>query len=183
MQVLIAMMIVCLSAVTASGQSWTFSRADVEYVLDLPSTTWRIVSRLDVHEHPEFVNGTDELNGYLRLSKILVASGTSPADVFQSEEKLRLQHLPGYVICEDCKGEFFRGNLSGATFSYEYTAAGKVMAGRIYYLQVDARTFYALRFTVAQDKLPALRDEMNSIARSFRLKCKVESRFGDELHL
>ena len=129
-----------------------------------------VVLRFDVHEHPEFIYGTDELNGYLRLSKMLVNSRTSPADLFQSEEKFSLQHLPGYVICDDCKGESFGGNLSGATFSYEYTDAGKVMAGRIYYLQVDTRTFYALRFTVAQDKLPALREQMNSIARSFRLK-------------
>ena len=170
MKVLIAVMVVCFSALTAPGQGWTFSRDGVEYVIEFPSATWRVVSRLDVHEHPEFVYGTDELNGYLRLSRILVDSDAGPADLFQSDEKLRLQHLPGYVICDSCKGEFFGGNLSGATFSYEYADAGKVIAGRIYYLQVDRRTFYALRFTVAQDRLPALREQMNSIARSFRLK-------------
>ena len=163
-------MVVCLCALTALGQGWKFSSDGVEYVIEFPSSTWRVVSRLDVHEHPEFVYGTDELNGYLRLSKISVESGTNAADLFQSEEKLRLQHLPGYVICDSCKGESFSGNLSGATFSYEYTDAGRVMVGRIYYLQVDRRTFYALRFTVAQDKLPALREQMNFIARSFRLK-------------
>jgi len=170
MKVLIGMMIVCFSALTAPGQGWTFSRDGVEYVIEFPSATWRALSRVDVHEHPEFVYGTDELNGYLRLSKILVEAGTSAADLFQSEEKLRLQHLAGYVICDGCKGESFGGYLSGATFSYEYTDAGRVMVGRIYYLQVDRRTFYALRFTVAQDRLPALREQMNSIARSFRLK-------------
>lgn len=163
-------MLVCFSALTAPAQGWTFSRDGVEYVIEFPSATWRVRSRVDVHEHPDFVNGTDELNGYLRLSKILVNPGTSAADVFQSEEKLRLQHLPGYMICSSCKGESFSGNLSGATFSYEYTDAGRVMAGRIYYLQVDTRTFYALRFTIAQDKLAALREQMNFIARSFRLK-------------
>ena len=170
MRVLIVIMVVCLSTLTALGQGWTFSRDGVEYVIEFPSTTWRTRSRVDVHEHPEFVYGTDELNGYLRLSKILVEPGTSAGDLFQSEEKLRLQHLPGYVICDSCKGESFGGNLSGASFSYEYTDAGKVMAGRIYYLKIDTRSFYALRFTVAQDRLPSLREQMNFIARSFRLK-------------
>jgi hypothetical protein len=169
-QVLIVVLLICFSASMALAQSWSFSRDGVEYVIEFPSAAWRVVSRVDVHEHPEFVYGTDQLNGYLRLSKILVNSGASAADLFQSEEKFNLQHLPGYVICDGCKGEFFGGNLSGATFSYEYTDAGKVMAGRVYYLQVDTRTFYALRFTVARDKLPALREQMNSIARSFRLK-------------
>ena len=100
----------------------------------------------------------------------MVNPETSAADLFESEEKFRLQHLPGYVLCDACKDDFLGGNLSGAIFSYEYTEAGKVMAGRIYYLQVDTRTFYALRFTVAQDRLPALREQMSIIAGSFRLK-------------
>lgn len=169
-QFLIVMLSICFSASTALAQSWTFRRDRVEYVLEFPSATWRTLSRVDVHEHPEFVYGSDELNGHLRLSKVLVNPGTSARDLFQSEEKLSLQRLPGYVMCGDCSGELFRGNLSGTVFSYEYTDAGKVIAGRIYYLQVDTRTFYALRFTVAQDKLPALREQMDLIARSFRLK-------------
>jgi hypothetical protein len=44
------------------------------------------------------------------------------------------------------------------------------MDGRIYYLQLNTRTFYALHFTVAGDKLQSLRDQMDAIARSFRLK-------------
>jgi hypothetical protein len=169
-QVLIAVLLISFNTLTASAQSWTFARDGVEYVIELPSPTWRVVSRVDVHEHVEFVNGTDELNGYLRVNKMLVDSGTRLTDLFQFEEKWKLQSLPGYVICGDCKGEAFRGNLNGATFSYEYINAGKVMAGRIYYLQVDKRTFYALRFTVAQDKLQGIRAEMDSIAQSFRLK-------------
>jgi hypothetical protein len=160
----------CASASAALAQTWTFSSDRVEYVIEFPSTTWRVVTRVDVHEHPEFVYGTDELNGYLRVSRILVNPGTSAADLFQSEEKFSLQHLPGYVLCDACKDQLVGGDLSGATFSYEYADAGKVMTGRIYYLQVDTRTFYALRFTLAQDRLPALREQMNLIARSFRLK-------------
>jgi len=169
-QVVIALLFICFGALTASGQSWTFSKADIEFVIEFPSATWSAVSRVDVHQHPDFIYGTNERDGYLRLSKTLVASSTRPADLFQAEEKFSLQRLPGYVACDDCKGEFVGGHFRGATFSYEYTEAGKVMAGRIYYLQIDPRVFYALRFTAARDRLPALREQMDSIVRSFRLK-------------
>jgi len=55
-------------------------------------------------------------------------------------------------------------------FSYEFVNQGRNMDGRIYYLRLDSRTFYILHFTVASQKLPSLRDQMDSIARSFRLK-------------
>ena len=60
--------------------------------------------------------------------------------------------------------------LSGAVFSYEYVSGGEAMSGRIYYLQLDKRTFYSLRFTVARYKLAGLRGEVDAIARSFQLK-------------
>jgi len=162
--------LVCLNALNGLAQSWTFTREGVEYIIDLPSASWRVMPRVDVHEHVEFVNGNDEVNGYLRLSKILVEVDTNAANLFQQDENWNLQRLPGYVVCGDCKGAAFRGHLSGASFSYEYSSRGRTMSGRIYYLQIDKRTFYALRFTVAQDKLQGLRDQMDSIARSFRLK-------------
>lgn len=163
-------MLVCLNVINASAQSWTFARDSVEYVIDLPSATWRVVPRVDVHEHVDFVNGNDEANGYLRVSTILVDVGTTAANLFQADEKWNLKRLPGYVVCGDCNGEAFRGHLSGATFSYEYTSQGRTMSGRVYYLQIDKRIFYALRFTVAQNKLQGMREQMDSIARSFRLK-------------
>jgi hypothetical protein len=162
--------LVCLNALNASAQSWTFARDGVEYVIDLPSATWRVVSRVDVHEHLEFVNGNNEVDGYLRLTKILVGSDTTAANLFQSDEKWSLQRLPGYEACSDCQGEAFRGYFSGAAFSYEYINGGRTMTGRVYYLQLDKRTFYALRFTLARDKLQGNREQMDFIARSFRLK-------------
>mgnify|MGYP003575440998 CR=1 FL=1 len=116
------------------------------------------------------MNGNNEVDGYLRLTKILVDSDTTAANLFQSDEKWNFERLPGYVVCSDCKGEAFRGNLSGATFSYKYSSGGRTMAGLIYYLQVDRRTFYKLRFTVARDKLQIIREQWTLSPRSFRLK-------------
>ena len=60
--------------------------------------------------------------------------------------------------------------MNGTAFNYEYTSAGKPMTGRIYYLQADNRTIYVLRFTGLRDRLGRIRNQMDIIARSFRLK-------------
>ena len=54
--------------------------------------------------------------------------------------------------------------------SYEYVKTGKPMLGRIYYLQADGRTVYALRFSGLRDKLARIRNQTDSISRNFRLK-------------
>src|SRR5688572_28778113 len=159
-----------LLSLNANAQTQTFTREGVEYVLDLPSSSWRAVSRVDVHEHLEFVNGEDHSNGYLRLRKKLVTADTTSEDLFREAEKWELQKLAGYVVCSGGKGTDFSGQLKGTVFSYEFVNQGSGMDGRIYYLRLDKRTFYILHFTVASEKLPSLRDQMDSIAGSFRLK-------------
>lgn len=159
-----------VSPMLVAGQTRQFTRDDIEYVLELPSPAWRAVSRLDVHNHPEFIYSDDPSSGYLRLGKILVDQPTTASELFYQEEKWRLQYLSGYVVCSECNGVHFKGRLSGSVFSYEYVTGGRAMYGRIYYLQIDPRTFYALRFTVARDKLQNIREQMESIARSFYVK-------------
>jgi len=164
------LLIIIAVSINANAQTQTFTREGVEYVLDLPSPSWRAVSRVDIHEHLEFVSGDDYNNGYLRLRKKLVTTATTSEDLFSEAEKLELQKLPGYVVCSGGKGTDFSGQLKGTVFSYEFVNQGRNMDGRIYYLRVDGRTFYILHFTVASEKLASLRDQMDSIARSFRLK-------------
>lgn len=168
--ILVALLLIIPFSTHADAQTQTFTREGVEYVLDLPSPSWRAVSRVDVHEHLEFVNGDDYNNGYLRLRKKLVTTDTTSEDLFREAEKWELQKLPGYVVCSGGKGTEFNGQLKGTVFSYEFVKQGRNMDGRIYFLRLDNRTFYVLYFTVASEKLPSLRDQMDSIARSFRLK-------------
>jgi len=153
-----------------NSQTRTFTRDNLEYILELPSPSWQPVSRLDIHDHFEFIYESNPANGDLTLRKRLVDAGVPPAELFRFDEKWEFERLPGYVVCSSCDGESFTGNLSGAVFSYEFVSGGDVVAGRIYYLQIDTRTFYSLRFTVPQKKLTSMRREMDSIARSFRLK-------------
>jgi hypothetical protein len=168
--ILTLLLIIIAVSINANAQAQTLPREGVEYVFDLPSPSWRAVSRVDVHEHLEFVNGEDYSNGYLRLRKKLVTPATTSEDLFSEAEKWELQKLPGYVVCSGGKGTEFSGQLKGTVFSYESVNQGRNMDGRIYYIRLDSRTFYILHFTVASEELPSLRDQMDSIARSFRLK-------------
>jgi len=170
MRLILTLLLIVPLSINATAQTQTFTREGVEYVLDLPSPSWRAVSRVDVHEHLEFVNGDDYSNGYLRLRKRLVTSDTTSQDLFSEAEKWELQKLPGYVVCSGGKGTEFNGQLKGTVFSYEFVNQGRNMDGRIYFLRLDNCTFYLLYFTVASEKLPGLRDQMDWIARSFRLK-------------
>lgn len=168
--VLTLLLIIVPVSINANAQTQTVTREGVEYVLDLPSSSWRAVSRVDVHEHLEFVNGEDYSNGYLRLRKKLVTPDTTTKDLFSEAEKWELQNLPGYVVCSGGKGTDFSGQLKGTVFSYEFVNQGRNMDGRIYYLRLDSSTYYILHFTVGSERLPSVRDQMDSIARSFRLK-------------
>lgn len=166
----LGMFLLLMNCILVSAQTRTFTTESIEYTLDLPSPAWQVISRLDVHDHFEFIYGADAENGYLRLRKIVVHADTLAGDIFRREEKWELQSLPGYIVCGACEGEAFDGALSGLVFTYEYVSGGTPMHGRIYYLQIDKGTFYSLRFTVARDKLPDVRDQMDIIARSFRFK-------------
>lgn len=163
-------LILLLPSLTVGAQTRSFTKDDIEYIVELPCPAWHAVSRFDVHDHLDFMYEDGSAKGYLRLRKKFVAAGATAADLFRNDEKWELQSLPGYVACSVCTGEQFEGNLKGVAFSYEYTSGGRPMAGRIYYLQLDNRTFYVLNFTVARDKLTSLRNDLDSIARSFRLK-------------
>ena len=154
-------------AIAAAAQESYTSETD-SYAVELPSQTWKAVPRTDgVHEHTEFING-DRTDGYLKVRKEVVAPDTKLPDFARSEQDTKLRFLPGFVASG--KDERFSGRLSGVVAGYEYTMAGKPMAGRVYYLQADARTVYVLHFQGARDKLQRIQNQTDAIARSFRLK-------------
>ena len=144
-----------------------YTHEKVDYSFELPSPTWKAILEPDAaHEHPEFVYG-DRLDGYLTIRKEVVEAGTTPSQLAQRDADLKLRFLPGFV---QGKEENFNGRLDGVTISYEYVRTGKTMLGRTYYLQVDNRTIYALRFTGLREKLSRIRNQTDLIARTFKLK-------------
>lgn len=145
-----------------------FADPNVEYTLELPTPTWKTTSRADgVYQRVEFVNG-DRMDGYLRIRKEAINHDETPAAIAARHADLKLRYKSGYV--GGGKPESFAGRLKGVTMGYEYTEAGKQMAGRVYYLQADDHTVYALHFTGLREKLQRARNQTDSIARSFRLK-------------
>ena len=169
MKRIVALMLVLLGLTVTPGAlaQQLYSHENVEYTFELPSTVWRSIVEPDAaHEHPEFVFG-DRLDGYLTIRKEVVEAGTTPGDFAMRDQDLKLRFLPGFV---QGKQEPFKGRLDGVTMSYEFVRTGKPMLGRTYYLQVDNRTIYALRFTGLRDKLTRIRNQTDLIARTFKLK-------------
>lgn len=155
------------SLVSAFAQTETFSDANVDYTLELPSQNWRLSEKpAPDHSLAGFVYG-DRMDGYLQIRKEVVDAGVTPQNLSQRESEQKLRFLPGFI---EGKEDPFSGRLNGVAFNYEYTHAGKPMAGRIYYLQADNRTIYVLRFTALRDRLTRIRNQTDIIARSFRLK-------------
>ena len=169
MRLLTVTFMLLLLPLSAAAQTVTFEREGVEYRLELPSSRWQAVRRVDVHDHFDFVNGEDRADGLLRIRRSLVEAGATPQELHLADEP-NLKLLPGYVGCGSCEGETLSGRPGGVVFAYEFTSGGRRMAGRIYYLQIDARTYYILHFTCDRKKLPDLWAQADSIARSLRLR-------------
>ena len=163
---LFSVMLLVIGFSTAWSQQ-PYTNDKVEYTLELPSSAWRVISEADAaHEHTEFVYG-DRLEGYLQIRKEVVDAGTTASELSRRDQDQKFAFLPGFVVGKE---ETFSGRLSGVTISYEFVKTGKPMMGRIYYLQADNRTIYALRFSGLRDKLTRIRNQTDLIARSFKLK-------------
>jgi hypothetical protein len=151
----------------ANVQEHSYSSPKNNYIVDFPSAVWRLVDEPDeIHQHAEFVFG-DRNDGYLRIRKETLDEGLDVKDFAARDQDQKERFRPGYV---DGKGDPFTGRLTGRTVSFEFTQAGKPMAGRSYYLVGDSHTVYVLRFTGMRDKLLKIRNQTDLIARSFRLK-------------
>jgi hypothetical protein len=167
MKHLIAVLLLIAGSCSLAAAQEIYTSDQIEYSIELPSTQWRVISEPDAaHEHAEFVYG-DRLDGYLQIRKEVVDAGTTPSDLARRDLDQKLRFLPGFV---EGKEEPFKARLNGVTVSYEFIKTAKPMMGRIYYLQADNRTIYALRFTGLRDKLARIRNQTDLIARSFKLK-------------
>ena len=154
-------------AALTHAQEYSYTSPKAEFTIDLPSGTWKKTGEpSEVRQHTEFIYG-DRNDGYLRIRKEALTDGTSIRDFALRDQDEKTRFLPGFVNGKD---ESFNGRLDGVTVSYEFTQAGKAMAGRSYYLQSDAHTVYVLRFTGLRQKLVGIRNQTDFIARSLKVK-------------
>ena len=152
---------------TAVAQDHNYTSPKVQYVVEFPSAMWKLIDEPnETHQHAEFIYN-DRNDGYLRIRKEVLEEGLTVREFARRDQEQKVRFLPAYV---DGKEDTFSGRMAGVTISYEYTQAGKPMAGRTYYLQADDRTVYALRFTGVRDKLSRIRNQTDQIARTFKLK-------------
>ena len=152
---------------TAVAQNTTFSDKNVEYTFDLPEPIWKMtVKPSATSPSVEYVYG-DRMNGHLEIRKISVKADEMLSDVILREQEQKIQFKPGFVAGKE---ENFAGNYQGRVFNHEFVQSGKNMSGRFYYLKADNTTVYVLRFTGLRDQLRVIRNQIDSIARTFKVK-------------
>ena len=155
-----------LFAVSAFAQTETFSDANVDYTFNLPEATWKqTVKPSTTSPNVEYVYG-ERQSGHLEVRKTALKSGALLSDLISDEEQ-KLQFLSGFVAGKE---ENFKGSFEGKVFNYEFVRSGRNMSGRFYFLKIDDKTVYVLRFTGQRDKLRSIRNQTDSIARTFQIK-------------
>jgi hypothetical protein len=153
-------------SVAGYAQGTTFSNENVEYTFDLPNETWKLIAEPSkIKPNAEYVFG-DRLSGYLEVRKVSVSADSVMSETIADEET-KLKFIQGYVAGKE---EQFAGKLRGTVFNYEFVRSGRNMSGRIYFLKADSTTVYTLRFTALKEKLLSIRNQTDSIARTFQLK-------------
>lgn len=163
---LFAVFIALVMTVSAFAQSETFSDANVEYTFELPEPNWKqTVKPSPISPNVEYVFG-ERQSGHLEVRKLSVKPGELLSETIRDEEQ-KLQFVSGYVAGKE---EDFKGSLNGKVFNYEFVRSGRNMSGRFYFLKAADDTVYVLRFDGLRDKLRSLRNQTDSIARTFDIK-------------
>lgn len=153
-------------SMAAFAQGSSFSDPNVEYSFDLPDARWKMtVKPSATSPNVEYVYG-DRSDGHLEVRRMTVAKDALMSDIIRDEEQ-KLQFRPGYVAGKE---ESFGGFLKGNAFNFEYVGAGRNMSGRFYFLKANETTVYVLRFTGERDRLRSIRNQTDSIARTFNVK-------------
>jgi hypothetical protein len=164
--ILFSMALSLIAAVSAFGQTDRFSDPDVDYSFDVPEAKWKMtVKPSATSPNVEYVY-IDRNDGHLEVRRLNVAKDARLPDIIRDEEQ-KLQFLPGYVAGPD---ETFAGRLRGSVFNFEFVRAGRPMSGRFYFLRANDTTVYVLRFTGYRDKLKSIRNQTDSIGRTFEVR-------------
>ncbi len=149
---------------SAFAQSQTFSDSDVEYTFELPEAAWKMtVIPSKTSPNVEYVFG-DRRSGHLEIRKLTLTDKQLLSEMIRDEET-KLQFNLGFVAGKE---ETFKGSLSGTVFNYEFVRSGRNMSGRFYFLK-SGEDVYVLRFDGERDKLRSIRNQTDSIARTFSL--------------
>lgn len=154
---------------TAVFAQESFTDVNVEYTFDLPEAKWKQTTKPSTTSpNVEYVYG-DRSDGHLSVRRFTLKGDELLSDIMANEDRrLQLQfNSAGYVAGKE---EEFKGTLNGKIFNYEYISSGRNMSGRFYFVRADDKTVYVLRFTGQREKLRSIRNQTDSIARTFAIK-------------
>ncbi|HKP69143.1 MAG TPA: hypothetical protein VJV05_07660 [Pyrinomonadaceae bacterium] len=161
--ILSPILLALFAAATAFGQISNFSDPNVDYSFDIPDERWKMTLKPSpAKPNVEYVF-IDRNDGHLEIRKLALAKDAVISDILRDEE-LKLQFLPGFVAGKE---ENFNGRLRGTIYNFEFVRAGRPMAGRFYFLRADDSTLYVLRFQGYRDRLRSIRNQTDSMARTF----------------
>jgi hypothetical protein len=162
---LVSVSFILLFAFSAFAQS-EFNDPNTEYMFSLPEDVWKMtVKPSTISPNVEYIYNYRK-EGHLEIRKLDIPKDSLYSDIIRKEEA-GLQFLPGYIAGKE---ENFRGNYSGKVFNYGYLSSGNPYSGRFYFLKTSPTTIYILRFRGEKDSLMSIRNQTDSIARTFKLK-------------
>ena len=155
-----------LTTFSAFGQN-VYSDPNADYTFAIPDDKWKVTGKPTAAlPNMDMVWG-DRADGAMEVRKLTVPKGQSLVELMHGSEENKYSFLRGYVSGKD---ETFSGKLRGSVMNFEYVAAGKAMAGRNYYLRADDTTVYLLKFSGPKDNIRSLRNQADTIARTFGIK-------------
>ena len=161
--------LICAFSVSVAAQK-KFEDKNVDYEFILPENDWKLtVKPSEYSPNVEYVY-RDKREGHLQVRRVKVDKDDLFSDVIEKEEQ-KLQFVPGYVAG---KQERIAGAFSGRIFNFEFIRSGRNMSGRFYYARVDETTVYVLRFTGLKGKLRAIKNQTDSIFRTFKINKEEE---------
>jgi hypothetical protein len=168
-KIILFLLILTGASLAAYSQSAsTFSDPNVEYTFMLPDAGWKMITKPSATSpNVEYVYN-DRREALMSVRKIAITKDAPLSDVIRSEEA-KVQFFPGFVAGKE---ENFSGNFRGSVFNFEYVSSGRNNSGRYYFLRADDNTLYVLRFTGDRDRLKSIRNQTDSIARTFGVKTK-----------
>lgn len=152
---------------TATAQAETFSDPNVDYTFVLPDARWKQTAVPSATSSVVRFVFVDRLDGQLEVRRLTKSKSELLSEFIRNSEESKLMPLPGYIAGKE---ENFKGKLQGIVFNYEYVLSGKSMSGRFYYLELNDTTVYVLRFTGYTASLKSIRNQTDSIARTFEVK-------------
>jgi hypothetical protein len=160
-----AMLAVFAFVASFPAQTSRFQSPEAEYLFDIPDARWKITVPPSSTRNIEMVFG-DRSGGYMQVRKIAVEKDVILSDLIEREQE-RVSFEDGFVAGRE---ENFSGKLRGLIFNYEYVRSGRNMSGRFYFISASENAVYVLRFTGERDRLRSIRNQTDSIARTFELK-------------